>query len=257
MMTPAAKQLVDQLRHATGWRTYKPGYSRYYKKADKELIEFCSGPTADLSLIAEWADAWREHHRDTGPFHFVDIPISSDGSDQAIDEACNGNCILTKLQQTIQVLQDPNADKTQRIEALLWVVHLVGDVHQPLHCSDNGDKGGNKVNVVVGRKRQKLHAAWDTGLLYVEHAKPAELAADLLENECKTVPTETAVGPLTPRAWAQEAFGVAKDFVYPQVQRDRGNFTKAEVAQAWPVVRLQLARAGMRLAAILNRAPNR
>jgi hypothetical protein len=68
------------------------------------------------------------------------------------------------------------------------------------------------------------------------------------------VPTETNVKPDSPWAWAQESFDLAKTFVYPQEQRNGGHFSRAEVDHAWPVVRKQLARAGVRLAAVLNGA---
>jgi hypothetical protein len=85
----------------------------------------------------------------------------------------------------------------------------------------------------------------------VEHSRPGELAPDLLAHECG----EVAVGDHEdPRIWAKESFRVAKDFVYPQVQRNGGEFDRAEVGRAWPVVRKQLARAGVRLAAVLNGA---
>jgi hypothetical protein len=254
LLTPEGKRLVDTLRQAPGWEAYKPGDSRYFKRADEELAEFCQGPVRDLSLVAEWADAWREEHRETAPWHFVNTPVDGDGSLEAMQKACGDGCILTKLDQERAILRDRSADRTRRLEALLWVVHLVGDLHQPLHCADHGDKGGNAVGVFVAGRIANLHSAWDTQFFYVEHAKPSDLAADLLSKECRDVP---AVGPLKQKdswAWAQESFGVAKSFVYPQVQRNKGQFTRDEVDLAWPVVRTQLARAGVRLAAVINAA---
>ena len=254
LLTPAAKQMVDELRRAPGWETFKPGDSRYFRKADEELTLFCQGPDENLSLAADWADAWRERHRETAPWHFVDTPVDGDGSTAAMEKACGEECILMALHRQILVLQDKGADKFLRLEALLWIVHLVGDVHQPLHCADNGDKGGNGVPIVLLVKQGNLHWAWDTGLFNVEHARPAALAGDLLAHECKDVAAVGPVDPKTPWTWAQESFGVAKNFVYPQVRRNGGQFTRAEVDLAWPMVRKQLARAGVRLAAVLNGA---
>ncbi|HXC63210.1 MAG TPA: S1/P1 nuclease, partial [bacterium] len=204
-MTPAAKQMVDQLRRAPGWEIFKPGDSRYFRKADEELVQFCQGPYGDLSLVSEWADAWRERHRETAPFHFVNTPFTGDGSQASIASACGANCILTELDKQIVILDDKKADPGLRMQALLWVVHLVGDVHQPLHCADNGDRGGNTVGVFVGGRVENLHSAWDTEFFYVEHARPAELAVDLLAHECKDVPVEVNVKPDSPWAWAAES----------------------------------------------------
>lgn len=266
LLTPAAKQMVDELRRAPGWETLKPGDSRYFRKADEELIQFCQGPDGDLSLVGDWADAWREHHPDTGMYHYVDTPLNSDGSQAAVEKACEGQtylkggfnlqglCVVSQLGRFGPWVGDVDENKLKRLEYLLWVVHLVGDIHQPLHCADNGDKGGNGVPVVLLSKRGNLHWAWDTGFFNVEHARPADLAADLLAHECKDVVAAGSVDSKTPWAWAEESFGVAKDFVYPQVRRNGGRFTRAEVDLAWPVVRRQLARAGVRLAAVLNAA---
>jgi hypothetical protein len=254
LMTPAAKQMVDELRRAPGWEGFEPGDSRYFKTADEELTRFCQGPEGGLSLVGDWADAWRERHPETGPLHFVNTPLDGDGSVAAMTKACGDGCILTKLDQEILVLGDRTADRTRRLEALLWVVHLVGDIHQPLHCSDNGDKGGNAVGVFVEGRIGNLHLTWDTGFFYVEHARPKDLAADLLSHECKDVAVVGPIDSQTPWVWARESYGVAKDFVYPQVQRNGGEFSRAEVDLAWPVVRRQLARAGVRLAAVLNGA---
>lgn len=254
LLTPAAKQMVDELRRAPGWETLKPGDSRYFRKVDAELIQFCQGPDGDLSLVGDWADAWRERHRDTAPLHFVDTPLAGNGSQDSIATACGAHCILTELHKEIAILDDNDADPGLRLQALLWVVHLVGDVHQPLHCADDRDKGGNGVPIVLLAKHGNLHWAWDTGFFNVEHARPAGLAADLLTHECRDVAAAGAVDVDTPWVWAGESFGVAKAFVYPQVQRNGGQFSRAEVDLAWPVVRLQLARAGVRLAAVLNGA---
>jgi len=264
LLTPAARQMIDELRRAPGWEQLKPGKSRYFKKADKDLVLFCQGPEGDLSLVSDWADAWRERHPETGMYHYVDTPLSSNGSPADVEKACDGQtyrkngyhldglCVVSQLGRFDPWLGDADKDKLKRLEYLLWVVHLVGDVHQPLHCADNGDKGGNGVPIVLLAKHGNLHWAWDTGFFNVVHARPAELATDLLAHECKDVPA--TVDGNAPQAWAQESFGVAKDFVYPQVQRNGGQCTREEVDIAWPVVRKQLARAGMRLAAVLNAA---
>ena len=253
LMNPAAKHLVDQLRQAPGWEALKPGNNRYFRSADEDLIRFCQGPDADLSLVAEWADAWRESHPETASWHYVDTPLDSDGSPQALTLACGSGCILTRLESALSDLRNAGGAPLARLEALLWVTHLVGDIEQPLHCAErDGDKGGNSVGVFVGGRVGNLHSAWDTGFFYVEHARPKELAADLLAHECVDVLAEKGESIKDPAVWAGESFAVAKNFVYPQVEGNGGHFSGEEVARAWPVVRLQLARAGVRLAEELN-----
>ncbi|MGH7441676.1 MAG: S1/P1 nuclease, partial [bacterium] len=254
LMTPAAKQMVDEVRSAPGWQTLKPGYSRYFRNADRNLTLFCLGPDGKLSLIASWADAWREHHRYTGRLHFINTELNSDGRRADIQAACGGDCIVTQLEREEQILKDRKADRLERLQALLWVVHLAGDLHQPLHCADNQDRGGNKVFIRFLGRRDNLHWAWDTGFFHAERIQPKRLAESLLARECTQVPAVGTIDANTLWTWAGESFDVAKTFVYPQDQENNGDYDAAEVNRAWPVVRLQLARAGVRLAALLNQA---
>ena len=250
LLTPGARQLVDQVRRAPHWRGLLPGYSRSFRNADAELTAFCQGPEADLALVGDWADAWKFHHRATGPLHFLDLPLDSDGGPAAEAAACGGGCVVSQLASQADVLGDGQRSPEERLLALLWVVHLAGDIEQPLHCSDNGDRGGNAVRVVVGRRAGSLHEAWDTGFFYAERARPTDLARSLLAHAAHDV----ARGPVDPAAWARESWIVARDFVYPQERACGGAYGPQELAAAWPVVRLQLARGGVRLAEILNAA---
>jgi hypothetical protein len=249
LLAPRAQRLVEELRHAQGWEALKPGRSRGFDKADQELTLFCVGGSGDLSLVGDWADAWKGRHRPTGPLHYVNLPLDGAGASD-LATACGSGCVVSQLREQLACLGDARRSQVERLEALLWVVHLVGDIHQPLHCADNGDAGGNDVTVTLGRKQESLHSAWDSGFFYAEHARPAELAAELLGKEARA----QAAGPLDPGAWAAESWGVAKSFVYPQLQACDGRFGRGEEAAAWRVVRQQLARAGVRLAAALNAA---
>lgn len=249
LLTPQTQQLVDQLRRAPGWEAYLPGNSHGFNKANRELTEFCRGTNGDLDLVGDWADAWKIHHQATGRFHFLNLPLDSDGGPVAESTACGRGCIVSQLESEVRILADASASANRRLLALLWVVHLVGDIHQPLHCADNDDRGGNAVRVLVGRRQGTLHEAWDTEFFYFEHVRPAELAADILAHEARGV----APGPMDPGSWARESWGVAKSFVYPQERECGGRYGQRQVAEAWPVVRLQLARAGVRLAMVLNR----
>ena len=161
LLTPAAKQMVDQLRRAPGWEIFKPGDSRYFKKANEELDSVLPGAGWGLEpgggVGRRMAGAAPGH----GTPHYVNTPLSGDGSHDSMATACADNCILTELDKEIVILDDKEADPGLRMQALLWVVHLVGDVHQPLHCTDNGDKGGNMVGVFVGGRVENLHSAWD------------------------------------------------------------------------------------------------
>ena len=92
--------------------------------------------------MASWADDYRRDHPETRPWHYIDIPLPESKIDMA-RECPNGQCVIAQTERFLSVLNDLKADKAAKAEALKFVVHFVGDLHQPLHDEDNADKGGN------------------------------------------------------------------------------------------------------------------
>ena len=130
----------------------------------------------DMVNEATWADSYRRDHRETASWHFVDLEI--DRPDMKV--ACFGypspgplasrgpaqDCLVNKIEEFTKELADPVTEATERLFALKYVLHLVGDLHQPLHASDNHDHGGNCVLLALGGPQtQNLHSYWDTGLI--------------------------------------------------------------------------------------------
>ena len=79
-------------------------------------------------------------------------------------ECPNGECVIGKIEQFLAVLREPKADRAARAEALKYVVHFIGDLHQPLHDEDDGDKGGNERHLVFEDHPDNQHWVWDDGL---------------------------------------------------------------------------------------------
>jgi S1/P1 Nuclease len=225
----------------------------------------------DIASEATWADNYRNQHRETAQWHFVDIEI--DHPD--INAACFGRaplpvgtlasnrppqaCILNNINQFVAELSAPNIDPEERLVALKFILHFVGDMHQPLHSSDHHDRGGNSVKVIVDgfqhRSRDELHAFWDTRFVDGIAKPPAVLAKQLLEQITPEQKKAWEQGSLDD--WAMEAFAISKADVYgdPPLSKDTvQHLDAAYVAQAEKDVALQLSRGGVRLAAILNKA---
>ena len=226
----------------------------------------------DMASEATWADVYRGHgHRETAAWHFVDTEI--DGSaDQ--DAACFGHpapdqpasagpaqdCVVDKVQEFSAELAAPGTAPPERLLALRYLLHFVGDIHQPLHASDNHDRGGNCVLLSLGGQRtQTLHAYWDTGVVEAFGSDPAQVAARLAAKISTAQRREWQLG--NPATWAQEAFQVARSVAYTigspaGCQQDAAPVSLpagyAERAQAAAAV--QLERAGVRLGASLNTA---
>ncbi|OPY95223.1 hypothetical protein A5906_09600 [Bradyrhizobium sacchari] len=141
----------------------------------KELI----GATY-LAAISSWVDDYKftPEGKSTYRWHFVDIDIERSTYDAALD--CKdinnqGTCIVQGFPAAIAILKDESSSKGDRLRALRLVVHLVGDLEQPLHASErNGDQGGNKLHVVLHAKRSDgtaytktstFHSMWDDSLV--------------------------------------------------------------------------------------------
>src|ERR1700719_2925000 len=122
------------------------------------------GPGVSMVSVASWADETRRSRPETAPWHYIDIPIGQRHRDMARD-CPKGDCVIQKIEDFEAILRDPNAPAPQRREALMFVIHFVGDMHQPLHSSDNKDKGGNDVRVMFNDRNMNLHSLWDSGIL--------------------------------------------------------------------------------------------
>ena len=208
------------------------------------------GGSAMMVHDSNWADEIRDRRRDTGSWHYVDIPLTARGYDSKRD-CPDGDCVVAQIENDLHILANRRLSDGARREALRFLIHFAADVHQPLHAEDNDDRGGNQVRVYMGRSRATLHRVWDSDV--VEALGPgAEGAAGRIERSLS--PQERkAWASGTPAQWADEAHAIARDRIYPQLQgRHELRLPRDYAWQQTPIVRMQLARAGLRLAWLLN-----
>lgn len=205
-----------------------------------------------LESVANYADQIRPKRPATAQWHFVDIP--KDATDYDANRDCaatpRGDCVIAELARAQNDLKNRTLTKAQRAEALKFIVHFVGDLHQPLHCADNGDRGGNDVKVKFLGKASNLHRVWDSDIINEAHLAAADYA-DELDSWLDSQDTATAEKG-TISAWALESHQLAKDDAY-NIPTD-GEIDSVYVDANQPVIDQQLAFAGLRLAAILNAA---
>lgn len=223
-----------------------------------------------LDQISSWADGNRKERPGTGGWHYVDIPLRADGYVPARDCA-RDNCVIAQMSHFSQVLADRTAAPAARLEALKWVVHFVGDVHQPLHAEDDGDKGGNTVQLQFFGRGTNLHSIWDGGILrHALHLVPgphytfdhAAVQADATRLDAGIAAPDraawSAIGGLPQLygqtvAWADESHRLARDVAYAHLDgRNQPGWSQRYQDTAWPVVRTRLQQGGVRLAAVLN-----
>jgi len=207
---------------------------------------------AALADVATWADDIREDRPETARWHFVDIPVGAKSYRPSRDcqPRRGGDCAIAAIAREQGALGDASASRARRAEALRFVVHLVADLHQPLHCADDHDHGGNDVAVTLLGRPTNLHAVWDSGLLaaggHGETATARRVTAWLAAHAAEPLAAGTTVD------WALEAHRAAVEHAYVIPRSHR--LGRAYVAANLPVVDGRLALAAARLAAVLNAA---
>lgn len=206
--------------------------------------------------LSTWAD--HEGH-DAAPgsagWHFVNVPLTAPHYD---DRYCSGGgCVVSKIKHFRTVLADRHAPKPERTRALLFLVHLVEDVHQPLHVGDNRDRGGNLTQVQYFGEGSNLHALWDSKVL--EDASRDERAWVGKITPLVTSENVAAWSKGDVESWAEESLSEAKKaYNYPpgtvKTVASGVKLGRDYSEAALPVIRLRLAQAGVRLANELNAA---
>ena len=233
-------------------------------------------PGTDIADEATWADKYRDsdrnstkvHYNATHNWHFVDIEISSPDIDAACfqhpavpigtlaSEAGPNDCVVDKIDQFAKELADPSIAVNERRMALEFLLHFVGDLHQPLHASDSHDQGGNAKKVTGCSGSANLHSCWDTPMVTKLGIDDASIANALIAQITPALLAQWRAG--TSADWAQEAFQLAKTETYGKLPALGPNGAYAldatYLANGQQVVREQLSRAGVRLAMVLNRA---
>jgi nuclease S1 len=210
------------------------------------------------TIVSEssWADD--AAHRDfpeSASWHFVNVPLSA--AHYEAQFCRGGGCVVEKIKHYRKVLADRRAPKAERARALLFLVHFIADVHQPLHVGDNHDHGGSRMQVRFNGQSTNLHKVWDSQIIE-EHSRDERRWTDDVERLITPERVkEWSQGDV--ESWADESLQEAKKaYRFPPGSarnaesgvRLGGDYAEA----ALPVIRLRLAQAGVRLANELNAA---
>lgn len=210
------------------------------------------GGEVSLASIASWADDVRPHETATTNWHFVDIPYDASRYDPARDCQVRptGDCVIEAISRLRAVLADASQPREARARALKFLVHFVGDIHQPLHCAErNHDRGGNDVMVFFFGNRVALHAVWDTSIIEKRVYNWGEYVR-YLEEEWFPQQDGARLADGGPVEWALESHAAAVRAVYA-IPGDY-NLGDDYYKKALPIVDRQLGAAGVRLAKLLN-----
>jgi hypothetical protein len=194
-------------------------------------------PDATMASVSTWAD---EHKSPaTAPWHYVNFP--RDNCTYVAERDCpDAKCLVAAINKQVDVLASDASDE-KRLHALKYVIHFVGDVHQPLHAGYGDDRGGNNFHLQEFMHSSNLHAVWDTGLIRYLNLDTDGLTARL----SKAGVSEATFDAV--KAAEESCRIVAKPSFYP------GHLVDAPYIEEYaPVMEQRLWLAGVRLAALLN-----
>ena len=226
-----------------------------------------------LARASTWADETKSDTK-TGAWHYIDLTLQDKESDMSI-RCKDDNCAPARIRLFAAQLKSQAANgQWSQLDALRYVVHLVGDIHQPLHAISDADQGGNceQLDPPVG-KAKNLHALWDGELVNAINPDDRALAADL-EKEIQTFGArrEREISAGNQDVWVWESHLLAEDDIYRRfhiplepaefpttcqeapaaITELRLNIQQSYIDEMKPVVRSQLEKAGLRLAKLLN-----
>lgn len=224
-------------------------------------MERLLGPGVSLASLSSWADDVRPDRPETSNWHFINFPVKEDRYDLAVvcKATPTGDCIVGAMRRQRAILTCPSGDAARR-EALKWAVHLIGDVHQPLHTITE-ERGGNLIRVDVDirngkcprcpprRTQENLHSVWDS-VLISNSVWNWGAYVTRLEEGWLSKPEARGVEAGTFEDWMLESHRVAAvawDWLPADKLIGDEYFTRA-----MPLIDRQLAAGGVRLARFLN-----
>jgi hypothetical protein len=231
--------------------------------AQQRLLETPTCPVRTIEEASVWPDCIKtlgERFSYAAPWHYQNVDVCRPFDQQS---ACrDGACVSAQIERNLRLLADRRLPTRERLMALAWVVHLIGDLHQPLHAGDRGDLGGNRFTASYGiiAGRTNLHAIWDGYLADRAISTPPGEPRGLLSTLSDADKAAMREGGVTD--WARESWQASHDFAYGTAMADpcgpvptqRPIITEEITQRLIPIVRRQIERGGLRLARVLDEA---
>ena len=200
----------------------------------------------NLADVAIWADIIRKKRKNERPWHYTNI---KEGEWVYVRERdCpDSNCLVEKIKIFSKIVSDNHTLFIERRDALKYLVHFVGDVHQPLHLGNLKDRGGGRIRLFNSGKNVSLHYLWDGGLIDWEKENLVEYAAHLNSRVLDSEKSEW----LSPKIneWANESRSLALKYAY---SLEEGKLSKKYIKRGIEILNQRMVQAGVRLAGLLN-----
>jgi hypothetical protein len=231
--------------------------------ARADLLQTSKCPVRTVADASTWPDCIKSYgprFSYTSNWHYQNVNVCKPFD---LKEACkDGNCVSAQIERDVKILKDAGIPLTERIQALSFLIHFVGDLHMPLHAGDRGDLGGNRVRAAYGLyapERFNLHSLWDGWLTERAISTPPSLIRFYSPEERDPIAAGTV------EDWSRQSWEVARDVTYATALGGdpcgpvppRAMLTDATIAGLIPTVRLNVERGGLRLARLLDESLGR
>ncbi|RFZ91210.1 hypothetical protein D0C36_19940 [Mucilaginibacter conchicola] len=202
-----------------------------------------------MSDVATWADENRNPK--TAGWHYLNLPLglSHEAFVSAVSQSDNN--VYTAILKTEAGLKDKNLSAEAKNEALKYLIHLVGDAHQPMHVSRKEDKGGNTIQVRFDNKGTNLHSLWDSKLIDHERLSEQEIAKNYDVATLTQIKQWQADSPME---WLWESYQISSE-LYGSAKPGQ-TISDAYYQKHIQVTRRRIDQAGIRLAGELNKLFN-
>ncbi|MFY0594604.1 S1/P1 nuclease [Roseivirga sp.] len=213
------------------------------KKATKKVKKVLG--TETLAEVSTWMDEIRSDnaYRYANTWHYCTIP---DGMTYETAPKQNGGDVIWAIERIINKLKSGALSANEEAENLKFLVHLVGDIHQPLHVGNGEDRGGNDVKVEWFGNSTNLHSVWDSRMIDGKQFSYTELA-DWVNHPTKSEIKEWQKA--TVREWAMESMSF-REQVYAVPENGRLSYRYSY--DNFDLVKQRILQAGVRLAGVIN-----
>jgi len=271
LVVSAPAQAYWEYGHQTiasiAWANITPHSRAEIRKllADQAILATSECPARTIEEASVWPDCVKPLKDASGKrrfdyaytWHFQDVNVC-----KPFDLAgpCkDGNCVSVQITRQAKLLRDRHTPRLARLQALLFLVHFVGDLHQPLHAGERDDQGGNKIKATYGTystPRFNLHSIWDGPLA----ERAITTGGSLVHRYPASVRTQVAQGDVVD--WSRQSWQIARDVAYTSAlggdacapEPQHVTLDNATIARLVPVARMEIERGGLRLAKMLDAA---
>jgi hypothetical protein len=236
----------------TGHRAVATIAEHHLSAAAKSAVRELLGDTS-LADVSTWPDEIlhrQPEYRHTAPWHYLNLPLGLSYAEfETKVKGMGSENVYGALQEQEKVLASTSSTRAEKIEALKFVVHFVGDLHQPMHISREEDKGGNTIQLNYDGKGTNLHALWDSrlidheGLTYLQMAEQYDHATPAQVRQWQADPL---------MQWIWESYQ-ASSRLYSEVDSLKSSSIDDSYYQAHiSIIHDRIVKAGIRLAGVLN-----